>query len=87
MRTIARASGAGTFVQPAHATAGIAEFDRADRGEAESIRACRSSGMPSANNSAARITPPWLTIDWYSRYVLAWRLSNTMDTSFCLDAR
>ena len=24
--------------------------------------------------------------DWYSRYVLAWRLSNTMDTSFCLDA-
>jgi putative transposase len=25
-------------------------------------------------------------IDWYSRYVLAWRLSNTMDTSFCLDA-
>ena len=24
-------------------------------------------------------------IDWYS-YVLAWRLSNTMDTSFCLDA-
>ena len=25
-------------------------------------------------------------MDWYSRYVLAWRLSNTMDTSFCLDA-
>ena len=25
-------------------------------------------------------------IDWHSRYVLAWRLSNTMDTSFCLDA-
>jgi putative transposase len=25
-------------------------------------------------------------VDWYSRYVLAWRLSNTMDTSFCLDA-
>jgi putative transposase len=23
---------------------------------------------------------------WHSRYVLAWRLSNTMDTSFCLDA-
>jgi putative transposase len=23
--------------------------------------------------------------DWYSRSVLAWRLSNTMDTSFCLD--
>jgi len=25
-------------------------------------------------------------IDWYSRYVLSWRLSNTMDTRFCVDA-
>jgi putative transposase len=25
------------------------------------------------------------TIDWYSRYVLAWRLSNTLDGAFCLD--
>jgi putative transposase len=25
-------------------------------------------------------------MDWYSRYVLAWRLSNTLDGSFCLDA-
>ena len=25
-------------------------------------------------------------MDWHSRYVLAWRLSNTMDTSFCLEA-
>ena len=25
------------------------------------------------------------TIDWYSRLVLAWRLSNTLDGSFCLD--
>src|SRR5271157_874556 len=24
-------------------------------------------------------------IDWYSRYVLSWRLSNTLDGSFCLD--
>jgi putative transposase len=24
-------------------------------------------------------------IDWYSRYVVAWRLSNTLDGSFCLD--
>ena len=22
-------------------------------------------------------------IDWYSRYVLSWRLSNTMDVGFC----
>ena len=25
-------------------------------------------------------------IDWYSRYVLSWRLSNTMTTDFCVDA-
>ncbi len=25
-------------------------------------------------------------IDWYSRYVLSWRLSNTLDTTFCLEA-
>ena len=24
-------------------------------------------------------------LDWYSRYVLAWRLSNTLDSSFCLE--
>jgi len=25
-------------------------------------------------------------IDWYSRYVLAWRLSNTLDAGFCIEA-
>jgi putative transposase len=25
------------------------------------------------------------TIDWYSRYVIAWRLSNTLDGSFCVE--
>ena len=25
-------------------------------------------------------------IDWYSRYVLSWRLSNTLDVSFCVEA-
>lgn len=25
-------------------------------------------------------------MDWYSRYVLSWRLSNTLDTGFCVDA-
>jgi putative transposase len=25
-------------------------------------------------------------IDWFSRYVLAWQLSNTLDSHFCLDA-
>jgi transposase InsO family protein len=24
-------------------------------------------------------------IDWYSRYVIAWRLSNTLDGAFCLE--
>lgn len=25
-------------------------------------------------------------IDWFSRYVLSWRLSNTMESDFCVDA-
>ena len=25
-------------------------------------------------------------MDWYSRYVLSWRVSNTMETTFCLEA-
>ena len=25
-------------------------------------------------------------MDWYSRYVLAWQLSNSMDTEFCVEA-
>ena len=25
-------------------------------------------------------------IDWYSRYVLSWRLSNTLDSGFCVEA-
>ena len=25
-------------------------------------------------------------MDWYSRYVLAWRLSNTLDTDFCVES-
>ena len=24
-------------------------------------------------------------MDWHSRYVLAWKLSNTLDVSFCID--
>ena len=27
-----------------------------------------------------------VVLDWYSRKVLAWRVSNTMDTAFCLEA-
>ena len=25
-------------------------------------------------------------MDWFSRYVLSWRLANTLDTAFCLEA-
>ena len=25
-------------------------------------------------------------IDWYSRYVISWQISNTLDTAFCLEA-
>ena len=25
-------------------------------------------------------------MDWFSRYVLSWRLSNTLDAAFCMDA-
>jgi len=25
-------------------------------------------------------------MDWYSRYVLSWQLSNTLDSQFCIDA-
>ena len=26
-----------------------------------------------------------VVLDWYSRQVLAWRLSNTLDSSFCVE--
>jgi len=26
-------------------------------------------------------------MDWHSRKVLSWRLSNTLDTGFCVEAR
>jgi len=25
-------------------------------------------------------------IDWYSRYVLSWRLSNSLESDFCVEA-
>lgn len=37
-----------------------------------------------------RMRPGWLYLvaimDWYSRYVVSWMLSNTADVQFCLDA-
>ena len=39
--------------------------------------------------TCARMHKGWLylcaVVDWYSRKVLAWRLSNTMDVEFCMD--
>jgi transposase InsO family protein len=31
-------------------------------------------------------TPQSLLLDWVSRAVLAWRLSNTLDADFCVEA-
>ena len=37
-----------------------------------------------------RMTKGWLylvaVMDWYSRYILSWELSNTLDTVFCVNA-
>jgi putative transposase len=37
-----------------------------------------------------RMHPGWMYLvaimDWYSRYVISWELSNTMDVHFCLEA-
>ena len=36
------------------------------------------------------MTNGWLylvaVMDWYSRYILSWELSNTLDTAFCVSA-
>ena len=43
--------------------------------------------------ATASPTYPWLgflylvaIMDWHSRYVLAWRLSNTLEVDFCVEA-
>lgn len=44
----------------------------------------------SADITYIRLTHDWMylvaVIDWFSRYVLAWEVSNTLDTDFCLIA-
>jgi transposase InsO family protein len=36
------------------------------------------------------MTNGWLNLvvvmDWFSRYILSWELSNTLDTAFCVNA-
>ena len=34
----------------------------------------------------ARSVAIWLSMDWYSRRVLSWRVSNTLDAHFCIEA-
>lgn len=44
----------------------------------------------SADITYIRLQQGWMylvaVIDWFSRYVLAWEVSNTLDTDFCLSA-
>ena len=42
------------------------------------IEICKRDGSPLGGYLTA-------VMDWYSRYVLAWRLSNTLEGSFCLE--
>src|ERR687886_2767696 len=38
-----------------------------------------------SGSRASMISSLAAVIDWFSRYVVAWRLSNTLDGSFCLE--
>ena len=53
-------------------------------------RAARLMRLMGLQGSIGRRVPGFLYLvaimDWASRYVLAWRLSNTLDASFCTDA-
>lgn len=50
----------------------------------------RPNQVWSSDITYIRLDRGWLylvaIIDWYSRYVLSWELSNTLDTGFCLNA-
>ena len=53
------------------------------------IEICRPNQVWSSDITYIRLPRGFVylvaIIDWYSRKVLAWRLSNTMDASFCVD--
>lgn len=50
----------------------------------------RPNQVWSADITYIRLRPGYLYLvaimDWFSRYVLSWRLSNSLDVSFCLEA-
>ncbi len=54
------------------------------------VRICRPNQVWSTDITYVRLRQGFLylvaVMDWFSRYVLSWRLSNTMDAGFCLEA-
>jgi putative transposase len=54
------------------------------------IKIVRPNQVWSTDITYIRLRPGFLYLvaimDWYSRYVLSWRLSNSLDVSFCLEA-
>lgn len=54
------------------------------------VEICRVNQVWSTDITYIRLTAGFVylvaVMDWYSRYVLAWRLSNSLETGFCLEA-
>jgi putative transposase len=54
------------------------------------VKIVRPNQVWSTDITYIRLRPGFLylvaVMDWYSRYVLSWRLSNSLDVSFCLEA-
>jgi putative transposase len=54
------------------------------------VKITRPHQVWSSDITYIRLRPGFLYLvaimDWYSRYVLSWRLSNSLDVSFCLEA-
>ena len=63
---------------------------RENRRQSRSIRTCCWLTPPSGLNGYFPMKRGHLylvaVMDWYSRKILTWRLSNTMDSDFCVDA-
>lgn len=54
------------------------------------LNICRPNLVWCADITYIRMAQGWAylvaVMDWFSRYVLSWRLSNTLDVTFCIDA-
>lgn len=46
----------------------------------------RNEGRPVGRKRVRRLMRQMAIVDWYSRRILAWRLSNTLTTDFCIEA-